>query len=271
MAKISTDLSESEQISALQAQNQKLLIQAAQLEEQLRQESSRAVTAENELDAMLHYISHDLRAPLRGIDGYCRALLEDYNSKLDQIGKAYLQYICESSAHLNQLIEGLLRYSRVIRNQMEINPADLSEMAIEISQDLQRKQPERQVEFRITPGIIVNADIEMAYTLLRNLLENAYKFTSKHATARIEFGQTRESSQPVCFVRDDGAGFDMAYLKQLFLPFQRLHGQHEFEGIGLGLATAQRIVQRHNGQIWAEGAPEQGAIFHFVLNPHQIQ
>jgi light-regulated signal transduction histidine kinase (bacteriophytochrome) len=271
MAKISTDLSESDQISALQAQNQKLHIQAARLEEQLRQESGRAATAENELDAMLHYISHDLRAPLRGIDGYSRALLEDYNSKLDQIGKAYLQYICESSAHLNQLIEGLLRYSRVIRNEMEINTAHLSEMAIEISQDLQRKQPERQVEFSITPGIIVNADIEMAYTLLRNLLENAYKFTSKHATARIEFSQTGQSSQPVCYVRDDGAGFDMAYQKQLFLPFQRLHGQHEFEGIGLGLATAQRIVQRHNGQIWAEAAPEQGAIFYFVLNPNQIQ
>lgn len=265
MTRISQDRSEIEQIAALQAQNQELQNRVVQLEEQLRQELGRAAAAENELDSMLHYISHDLRAPLRGIDGYSRALLEDYDAQLDEMGKAYLQYICESSSRLNQLIEGLLRYSRVIRRELEICSVDLSEMAIEVSQDLQTKQPERVVEFRITSGIFADADVEMTYILLKNLLENAFKFTSKHPTARIEFGKTEENGKPVFFVGDDGVGFDMAYQKQLFLPFQRLHGQHEFEGLGLGLATAQRIVQRHNGRIWGEGALEQGATFYFVL------
>jgi light-regulated signal transduction histidine kinase (bacteriophytochrome) len=138
-------------------------------------------------------------------------------------------------------------------------------MATEISQDLRAKQPERVVEFSITPGMMADADVEMAYILLKNLLENAFKFTSKLPSAQIEFGVTEENSQPVFFVRDDGVGFDMAYQEQLFQPFQRLHGQHEFEGLGLGLATAQRIIQRHHGRIWGEGALEEGATFYFVI------
>ncbi len=237
----------------------------AQLEAQLRLETSRAAAAEKELDAMLHYISHDLRAPLRGIDGYSRALLDDYEPHLDEMGKAYLQYICESSSRLNQLIEGLLKYSRIIRHELEISSVDLSEMATEISQDLQAKQPERVVEFNVTPGLVAEADVEMAYVLLKSLLDNAFKFTAKHPSARIEFGKSEENGRAVFFVRDDGAGFDMAYQEQLFRPFQRLHGQHEFEGLGLGLATAQRIIQRHNGRIWGEGALEKGATFYFII------
>jgi|GEM_PF-2457484 len=262
---LASDYPGEDDILLLRVQHQELQSRIAQLEEQLQQQASRAAAAENELDAMLHYISHDLRAPLRGIDGYSHALLEDYDARLDEMGKAYLQYICESSARLNQLIEGLLRYSRAIRNPIEIVQVNLSDMALEISQDFQRKRPERAVEFHIASGIVAQADVEMAYTLLKNLLDNAYKFTSKHPTARIEFGQTEQDGQAVCLVRDDGAGFDTAYQRHLFLPFQRLHGQHEFPGIGLGLATAQRIVQRHHGQIWATAAPEQGATFYFVL------
>jgi light-regulated signal transduction histidine kinase (bacteriophytochrome) len=265
MTGVTQELTETELKAALQVQNQELHSRVAQLEEQLRLESSRAAAAEKELDSMLHYISHDLRAPLRGIDGYSRALMEDYDAQLDVMGKAYLQYICESSSRLNQLIEGLLKYSRIIRNELEISPVDLSEMAAEISQDLRSKQPERVVEFNITPGMVADADVEMTYILLKCLLENAFKFTSKHPAAHIEFGKTEENGQPVFFVRDDGVGFDMAYQKQLFLPFQRLHGQHEFKGLGLGLATAQRIVQRHNGRIWGEGALEKGATFYFVI------
>ncbi len=262
---------ETEPRAAQEQQNREPDSQARLLQEQLVQVTARAVAAEKELDAMLHYISHDLRAPLRGIDGYSRALLEDYDSQLDEVGKAYLHYICESSARLNQLIEALLRYSRILRRVPEIGPVDLSEMALEISRDLQSKCPERQVEIIIAPGLACDGDVEMAYVLLKSLLENAFKFTSKHPAARIEFGKADgdgkagEDSPPAFFVRDDGAGYDMAYQSQLFLPFQRLHGQHEFDGLGLGLATAQRIIQRHNGRIWAEGAPEKGATFYFVI------
>jgi light-regulated signal transduction histidine kinase (bacteriophytochrome) len=265
MAGINQDQPSTEQTAALRAKNQELQNRVSQLEEQLQQETNRASASEHELDAMLHYISHDLRAPLRGMDGYSRALLEDYDARLDEVGKAYLQYICESSSRLNQLIEGLLKYARILRHKLEISSVDLSEMATEISQDLQTRQPERVVEFSITPGMVVDADVEMTYILLKNLLENALKFTSKHPTARIEFGKTEENGKPVFFVRDDGIGFDMAYQKQLFQPFQRLHGQHEFEGLGLGLATAQRIIQRQHGRIWGEGALEKGATFYFVV------
>jgi light-regulated signal transduction histidine kinase (bacteriophytochrome) len=254
-----------EQTAALRTKNRELQSRVAQLEEQLQQESSRAMAAETELDAMLHYISHDLRAPLRGIDGYGRALIEDYEDKLDEVGRAYLQYISESSSRLNQLIEGLLKYSRIIRHELEIVSVDLSEMGTEICQDLKAKQPGRVVEFSITPGMVTDADVEMAYILIKNLLENAFKFTSKHPSVHIEFGKTKQNSQPVFFVRDDGVGFDMAYQKQLFQPFQRLHGPHEFEGLGLGLATALRIIQRHHGRIWGEGVLEKGATFYFVI------
>ena len=148
MTGITQQLTETELKAALQAQNQELQSRVAELEEQLRLETGRAAAAENELDAMLHYISHDLRAPLRGIDGYSRALLDEYDARLDEMGKAYLQYICESSSRLNQLIEGLLKYSRVIRHELELGSVDLSEMATEISQDLRTKNPERVVEFQ---------------------------------------------------------------------------------------------------------------------------
>ena len=256
---------ETDQIAALQAEIQMLQSRVAQLDALARQDASRAEAAETELDSMLHYISHDLRAPLRGIDGYSQALLDEYNANLDEMGKAYLQFICESSSHLNQLIEGLLRYSRIMRRELEISTVDLSEMASEICRDLRAKQPDRQVEFSVRPGMAAEADIEMIYILLKSLLENAYKFTSRHASAVIEFGKQDECEPPVYFVRDDGVGFDMAYQEQLFQPFQRLHGQHEFGGLGLGLATAQRIVQRHKGRIWGEGGIEKGATFYFVL------
>ena len=265
MTGITQNLTETGLNAPLQARNHELQNRVAQLEEQLRLETSRAAAAESELSSLLHYISHDLRAPLRGIDGYSRALMEDYDSRLDEMGKAYLQYIFESSSRLNQLIDGLLKYSRIIRHELEISSIDLSEMAAEISQDLKTKQPQRVVEFSITAGLVVDADVEMAYILLKSLLENAFKFTSKHPTAYIEFGKTEQNGQPVLFVRDDGVGFDMAYQEQLFQPFQRLHGQHEFEGIGLGLATTQRIIQRHHGRIWGEGALEKGATFYFVI------
>jgi light-regulated signal transduction histidine kinase (bacteriophytochrome) len=265
MTRITSQLTETEQNSALQAQNQELHGRVTMLEEQLRQETGRAAAAENELDAMLHYISHDLRAPLRGIDGYSRALLEDYDARLDEMGKAYLQYICDSSSRLNQLIEGLLKYSRILRRELEISSIDLSEMAAEISQDLRSRKPERLVEFTITPAMVAEADVEMTYVLLKCLLENAFKFTSRRTSAHIKFSKKEENGQQVYFVHDDGVGFDMNYQNQLFLPFQRLHSQYEFEGLGLGLATVQRIIQRHNGRIWAEGAVEKGATFYFVI------
>jgi light-regulated signal transduction histidine kinase (bacteriophytochrome) len=265
MTVIAHKIPESEPNATLEARNQELQNRVAQLEEQLRLEASRTAAAESELSSLLHYISHDLRAPLRGIDGYSRALMEEYDARLDEMGKAYLQYIFESSSRLNQLIDGLLRYSRIIRHELEISLVDLSEMAVEISQDLKTKQPQRVVEFSLTPGLVADADVEMTYILLKSLLENAFKFTSKHPSAHIEFGKIEQNGQPVFYVRDDGIGFDMAYQEQLFQPFQRLHGQHEFEGIGLGLATALRIIQQHHGRIWGEGALEKGATFYFTF------
>jgi len=221
--------------------------------------------ANRELEAFSYSVSHDLRAPLRSIDGFSQMLLEDYADKLDDKGKDYLRRIRAASQRMSQLINDLLTLSRISRADMHFEELNLTAMVEEITAELRQSQPERDVEFIIEPNVKAYGDSHLLRIVLENLLSNAWKFTSKHKSAIIEFGVKEHDGKTVYFVRDDGAGFDMAYVDKLFVPFQRLHEQDEFEGTGIGLATVQRIVHRHGGTVWAEGEVEKGATFYFTL------
>jgi light-regulated signal transduction histidine kinase (bacteriophytochrome) len=224
-----------------------------------------------ELEAFSYSISHDLRAPLRSIDGFSQALLEDCHDQLDATGQDYLRRIRAATQRMGHLIDDLLNLSRVTRSDINIETIDLSLFASNICTELQENEPERQVEFVIQTGLIAQGDARLLNVLLVNLLNNAWKFTSKHPTARIEFGLINSQSDiPIYFVRDDGAGFDMAYIGKLFAPFQRLHSLQEFPGNGIGLATVQRIVHRHGGRIWTEAGVDRGATFYFTLIAEEV-
>jgi light-regulated signal transduction histidine kinase (bacteriophytochrome) len=211
-------------------------------------------------------VSHDLRAPLRSIDGFSQALLEDCSDQLDLNGQDYLRRIRSATQRMGQLIDDLLNLSRVTRSEIAMESVNLSQLASRICTQLQQSQPERRVEFIIQPEVMVQGDSYLLQILLDNLLSNAWKFSSKQAQAQIEFGVTpTDGGRSVYFVRDDGAGFDMAYTSKLFSPFQRLHGMQEFPGNGIGLATVQRIVHRHGGRVWADGTVGHGATFYFTL------
>jgi PAS domain S-box-containing protein len=218
-----------------------------------------------ELEAFSYSVSHDLRAPLRSIDGFSKALLEDYVDKLDAQGKDYLQRVRAASQRMAQLIDDLLNLSRVARSDMRREIVNLSVMAQEIASELQKSEPERRVEFVISEGLVANGDARLLRLVLENLFSNAWKFTGKHPSAKIEFGVETYDGRYAYFVRDDGAGFDMSYIDKLFTPFQRLHGVTEFPGTGIGLALVQRIIHRHGGRVWAEGQVEKGATFYFTL------
>ncbi len=221
--------------------------------------------ANKELEAFSYSVSHDLRAPLRHVDGFSQILLEDYAEKLDEPGRRYLQQVREASQQMAQLIDDLLNLSRVTRTELRREVVDLSRMAEQVVEGLTKTQPDRIVEFVIEKGLITEGDTRLLRVLLDNLLGNAWKYTGKRQKARIEFGRTMRDGKPSFFVRDNGAGFDMAYVHKLFGVFQRLHGVSEFPGTGIGLATGQRIVHRHGGQVWAEGVVDQGATFYFTL------
>ncbi|OKH41305.1 histidine kinase [Calothrix sp. HK-06] len=235
------------------------------LNQELRQAITDLKVVNKELEAFSYSVSHDLRAPLRSIDGFSLALLEDCLDQLDATGEDYLQRIRSATQRMGQLIDDLLTLSRVTRSDIDLKPVDLSMLASRICTNLQH-QSERQVEFVIQNNLLAQGDTNLLQVLLENLLNNSWKFTSKHPQAKIEFGATqKEDGTVVYFVRDDGVGFDMTYSNKLFGPFQRLHGMHEFPGNGIGLATVQRIVHRHSGRVWAEGNVEQGATFYFTL------
>ncbi|HAZ48580.1 MAG TPA: hypothetical protein DDW76_16405 [Cyanobacteria bacterium UBA11369] len=239
------------------------------LNEDLERRNVELNAANKELEAFCYSVSHDLRSPLRSINGFSKALQEDYGEVLDEVGQDYLRRVCAATERMGQLIDDLLSLSRITRSQMALASVDLSAIASSICSELQATQPERQVEFHITPGIQVQGDAKLLRVALENLLGNAWKYTSKHNSARIEFGVLEHGetpSMPIYYVRDDGAGFEMNYAAKLFAPFQRLHSITEFEGNGIGLATVQRIVHRHGGQIWASGEVEKGASFYFTLN-----
>ena len=218
-----------------------------------------------ELESFAYSVSHDLRTPLRSIDGFSHALLDDYKDKLDDQGADYLQRVRDSSQRMGQLIDDLLNLSRITRGVIQREPVDLSLMARKICSELQKNTPERQAEFVIASGIIVNADKHLMNVVLENFLNNALKFTSRHPSAIIEFGTKVVDGKNAYFIKDNGAGFDMRYTGKLFAPFQRLHSMGEFPGTGIGLATIQRIIRKHGGNVWAEGEVEKGATFYFTL------
>jgi hypothetical protein len=240
------------------------------LEQRVLERTAQLQVANKELEAFAYSVSHDLRAPLRAIDGFSKALLEDYKGKIDGEGQDYLNRIVKNARRMGQLIEDLLRLSRITRADMHLQPVDLSDIVRSITADLAESQPERNVEFIIAPGIIVQADPALMRIALENLLSNAWKFTSHHNQARLEFGTSIQDGETVYFVSDNGAGFDMGYADKLFGVFQRLHDNDEFPGTGIGLATVQRIIHRHEGRIWAQGALEQGATFFFALPAREI-
>lgn len=242
-----------------------IAVENARLFEELERSNAQLKTANTELETFSYSVSHDLRAPLRSIDGFSLALLEDYGDRLDGSAKDYLNRLRAGSQRMGQLIDDLLNLSRVSRAQMRREPVNLSALAQSIAGDLKQWQPERRAEFAIQDGLTTVGDGRLLRVVLENLLGNAWKFTASHDRARIEFGMTAENGGNVYYVRDDGAGFDMAYSDKLFGAFQRLHSPAEFKGTGIGLATVQRIIQRHGGRIWAEGAVEKGATFFFTL------
>jgi PAS domain S-box-containing protein len=236
-----------------------------QLEQRVIERTAQLEAANLELEAFSYSVSHDLRAPLRSIDGFSQALLEEYAQHLDVMGQDYLTRVCKATKRMGELIEDLLYLSRVTRSEICCEPTNLSAIAMTIAEELQATNRERQVEFVIEPELVANADKKLMRIVLENLIGNAWKYTSKLLRTTIEFGRVESQDSRAYFVRDNGAGFDMAYANKLFGAFQRLHSATEFEGTGIGLATVQRIIHRHGGRIWAQGDVGQGAVFYFTL------
>lgn len=237
----------------------------AELEQRVIERTAQLEAANKELEAFSYSVSHDLRAPLRHINGFSQALLEDYEDKLDETGKGYLNEVRQASHEMAQLIDDVLQLARVTRTEMRREPINLSEMARKVISDLRKGEKDRSVVVDIEAGLTTQGDKRLMQIMLGNLLGNAWKFTSRQEGADIAFGQEKQNGQSFYFVRDNGAGFDMAYVGKLFGAFQRLHTTGEFEGTGIGLATVQRIVNRHGGRVWAEGKLNEGATFYFTL------
>lgn len=235
---------------------------------QIERSNQELAALNKEMEAFSYSVSHDLRGPLRAMDGFSLALLEDYADKLDSEGKDYLQRIRKASQRMGRLIDELLGLSRVTRAELSVRAVDLSAMAREIADSLEQQGPQRSVQWQIEEGITVQADKALMQIAMQNLLENAWKFTGKTEHPVIRVGTTLHNGQKNCFVADNGVGFDMAYADRLFGAFQRLHHESEFSGTGIGLAIVQRIVRRHEGQIWVEAQPGRGATFFFKLGNH---
>ncbi|MBI2830250.1 MAG: hypothetical protein HYX81_03730 [Chloroflexi bacterium] len=257
-----------ERTAALQQSNVQLLAEIEvrrKTEETLRQRTVELETANKELESFSYSVSHDLRAPLRSMDGYSKALIEDYASKLDEQGRQWLANIRGSSQLMARLINDILGLSRVVRAELKLERVNLSDMARSIAERLKAAEPQRQVEFNIMPGMEDMADANLIALALENLLGNAFKFTSRRPLARIEFATGQEGDRKFYFVRDNGAGFDMKYATDLFQPFHRLHSEKEYPGTGIGLVTVKRIIDRHGGEIWAEAETDKGATFYFTI------
>jgi len=236
-----------------------------ELEQRVEERTKELATTNKELEAFSYSVSHDLRAPLRSIDGFSQALLEDYSDKLDFAGRDHLERVRRAAQRMSVLIDDMLNLSRVNRSAMRRERLDLSAVAKSIAADLQEAEPGRLVEFVIESDLMAVGDSQLLRAAMENLLRNSWKYTSAHPCARIEFGKSQQNGKHPFFVRDDGAGFDPRYSDRLFGAFQRLHTATEFPGTGVGLATVQRIIHRHGGEIWAEGAVEKGATFYFTL------
>ncbi len=244
-----------------------VFVQLKRQAELLEQKNNELNAIIQELEAFSYTVAHDLRAPLARIDGFSQALLELENDRLDEDGKRYLQRVRSGTQRMCRLVDDLLMLSQVTRMEMRRENVDLSALARSIGADLRQREPNREVELVIQPRIVASGDHALLQAALFNLLDNAWKFTGKHDRARIEFGQNHDDGEAVYFVKDDGAGFDMATSGRLFEAFQRLHSTSDFPGSGVGLATVARIVKRHGGRLWVEAAPEKGAAFYFTLGP----
>ncbi|MEO0394889.1 MAG: PAS domain-containing protein [Cyanobacteria bacterium P01_A01_bin.137] len=235
------------------------------VEAQLKQHAASLEAANKELEAFAYAVSHDLRAPLRAIDGFSKALLEDYDDIIDQEGKRFFARIRANVHSMGTLINTLLALSRLSRVKMRYTHVNLSQLVQELIDELQATDQKRHIDAIIAPGVVAWADPTLMRIALTNLLQNAWKFTRQCPIAQIEFGLEGSGQNTTYFIRDNGAGFDMAYHHMLFTVFQRLHTNREFPGLGIGLATVQRIITRHGGTIWAQGAVNQGATFYFTV------
>ena len=235
-------------------------------DEQSNADNARAALEESrrELEALTYTIAHDLRAPLRTIEGFARALSDDHSAELDADGRRYLQHVLDASHRMSGMLEGLLALGRIHRAELRPVPVDLAKITGEIVERLRAAEPSRTVTVAIPDGIAAEGDATLLTAALEALLQNAWKFTRGREPALIEVG-VEPNTPPVYFVRDNGIGFDMRYADKLFGPFQRFHSERDFAGVGIGLATVQRIVRRHGGRVWAETAPDRGATFHFTL------
>jgi signal transduction histidine kinase len=245
--------------------HQQVQLYAVELEQRVAERTAQLEAANKELEAFSYSVSHDLRSPLRAIEGYTRLLQLDYGEKLDAEGQELLDRVSATARRMSQLIDDLIKLSRLNRQEINRERVDLSLQANDILARFCEQNPERSVEVRITPGLSAECDLPLIRVVLENLLGNAWKFTRQIPQARIEFSATEGESGTLFFVRDNGAGFNMKYADKLFGAFQRLHRAEDFEGSGIGLATVQRIIHRHGGQVWAEGEVDRGATFFFTL------
>ena len=236
-----------------------------ELEARVRARTAELEAANSELEAFSYSVSHDLRAPLRAIDGFARILAEETGDRLEASERDHLERIRSAAERMAILIDAMIDLATVTRQPLRRDTVDLSQLAETVIRELHAEEPERVVAVEITRDLVVNADPALMHVLLDNLLRNAWKFTSRTPDARISFGARREGGRTVFCVEDNGAGFDMHYANKLFKPFQRLHAQHDFPGTGIGLATIQRIIGRHDGRIWVDAEPGAGARFSFVL------
>ncbi len=237
----------------------------ARLEKRVEQRTWELEAVNKEMEAFNYSVSHDLRAPLRRIDGFSQALHEEYADQLGEQGQDYLQRICRAVGHMSELIDGMLELSRLNHSELVRESVNLSALAEAEITRLREAEPEREVEVYIRPGIVVEGDRRLLGIVFDNLLGNAWKFTAKTAQPYIEFGVTEREDEPAYFITDNGAGFDTQHVDKLFGAFQRLHADEEFPGIGIGLASVARSIHRHGGRVWAEGEIDKGATFYFVL------
>jgi light-regulated signal transduction histidine kinase (bacteriophytochrome) len=236
-----------------------------ELEQRVIARTTQLEAANKELEAFSYSVSHDLRAPLRTIDGFSKALLEEYQEKLDDTGKSFLDRVRKATQRMGLLIDDMLKLSRITQAEIKRGAVDLSGMVREITEAHQKSNPDRAVDVTIQDGVMVQGDQYLIKIAMENLVGNAFKFTGKEAHPRIEFGAVNKDGETCYFIGDNGAGFDMTYVGKLFGAFHRLHASDEFPGTGVGLATVQRIIHRHGGQVWAEGEVGKGATFYFTL------